>query len=89
MGIHFSLQMFKLNTAGSNTVEIKYVSLPEIRLTVNGVTADDKVYDRSTTATIHANGATLVGVLNGDNVTLVATGATGAFTNKNAGTAKQ
>ena len=87
-GNSFLLTNVQLNTAGSNTVEIKYVSSTAIRLTVNGVTADDKVYDGTTAATIHANGATLVGVLNGDDVTLVTTGATGAFTNKNAGTAK-
>ena len=86
-GNSFLLTNVNLTTAGSKTVEIKYV-FTAIGLTVDGVTADDKVYDRSTTATINANGATLVGVLNGDNVTLVTTGATGAFTNKNVGTAK-
>jgi hypothetical protein len=52
----------------------------------SGVTAADKVYDATTTATINADSATLAGVLSGDTVTLAAASATGAFATRNAGT---
>ncbi|HEY1792878.1 MAG TPA: YDG domain-containing protein [Opitutaceae bacterium] len=57
-------------------------------LTVSGVTASNKVYDGSTLATIGTSGAALVGVLGGDSVTLVTSGASGAFTDANAGANK-
>jgi hypothetical protein len=54
-------------------------------LTVTGVTAKDKVYDATTKATLNTAGATLVGVLPGDTVTLNPTGATGTFASKDVG----
>jgi hypothetical protein len=54
-------------------------------LTVSGVTAANKVYDASTTASLTGSAA-LVGVVAGDTVT--ASSGTGAFANKNAGTGK-
>ena len=53
-------------------------------LTITGVTASNKVYDRNTTATL--TGGTLVGVAAGDVVTLVA--GTGTFADRNVGTGK-
>ena len=57
-------------------------------ITVTGVTANSRVYNGTTTATLNTAGATLVGVISGDQVTLVTTGATGTFSNKNIGTGK-
>jgi len=60
-------------------------------LTVNGITASDKEYDGTTTATLVATTtASLAGVISGDDVTLNATQAEGAFAdaNANAGTGK-
>jgi hypothetical protein len=57
-------------------------------LTVTGIIADNKTYDGGTTATLDTGSATLVGVAGGDNVTLVTTGPTGAFADKNVGTGK-
>jgi gliding motility-associated-like protein len=57
-------------------------------LTVSGVTANNKIYDGTTAATLNTGNATLVGVFGGDVVTLISTGATGTFTSKSAGTAK-
>jgi hypothetical protein len=54
-------------------------------LTVTGITAGNKVYDRTTTAALNTNSATLVGVFNGDTVTLNAAGATGTFASKDVG----
>ncbi len=55
-------------------------------LTVSGVTAVNKVYNASTTATLNTTGAALVGVISGDTVTLGTSGATGTFASKNVGT---
>ncbi|HWY85803.1 MAG TPA: YDG domain-containing protein, partial [Gemmataceae bacterium] len=52
-------------------------------LTVIGVTADDKVYDSTTATTLNTGSAALAGtVFSGDVVTLVTSGATGAFASK-------
>ena len=53
-------------------------------ITVTGLSAQDKVYDGTDTATL--TGGTLTGVISGDNVTL--TSGSGVFSDKNAGTAK-
>ncbi|HSZ54922.1 MAG TPA: YDG domain-containing protein [Tepidisphaeraceae bacterium] len=55
-------------------------------LTVTGVTANNKPYDATTTATLNLGSAALVGVVSGDTVTLNTTGATGAFASKDAAT---
>lgn len=57
-------------------------------LTVSGITASDKVYDGNTSATIDTSGATLVGVIGTDNVTLNGSGATGAFSDAGIGNNK-
>src|SRR5204863_3827461 len=57
-------------------------------LTVSGITANDKVYDATTTAMLNTAGASLSGLISGDDVNLSVTGATGAFSDKNVGTAK-
>ncbi|MBM4463577.1 MAG: Ig-like domain repeat protein, partial [Chloroflexi bacterium] len=57
-------------------------------LTVTGITANSKVYDGNTNATLNTGGATLVGVVGGDDVTLSTAGAVGAFANKHVGTGK-
>ena len=48
-------------------------------LTVSGITAANKVYDGTTNATLNTAGAILVGVYNGDTVTLNTSGAEGTF----------
>src|SRR5207245_1589192 len=57
-------------------------------LTVSGITANNKVYDATTTATLNLASAALVGGVSGDDVTLSTASASGAFANKNVGTAK-
>jgi len=57
-------------------------------LTVTGITANDKVYDGTTVASINVGGAVLVGVIGGDEVTLDVTGATGAFADKDVANGK-
>jgi hypothetical protein len=57
-------------------------------VTVTGITANNKVYDSTTTATLNTGSAVLAGVAGGDDVQLVTTGAAGVFANKNVGTGK-
>ncbi|MEP9360906.1 YDG domain-containing protein [Sphingomonas sp. KR3-1] len=54
---------------------------------ISGVTANDKVYDGTTAATLNTGGATIFGVVPGDTVTLDTSGAAGVFTTKNVGNA--
>ena len=56
-------------------------------LTITGITVNNKVYDGNTDATLNGT-ATLVGVQSGDDVTLVTTGVTSVFTDKNIGATK-
>jgi hypothetical protein len=60
------------------------LSITPKMLSVNSVTASNKIYDGNTTATVSGSG--LTGVINGDDVTLA--GVTGTFDTKHAGTGK-
>jgi hypothetical protein len=57
-------------------------------LTVTGVTAENKTYDSTTDATIDASAAVFVGLIDGDDVSIVFASASGEFEDKNAGTGK-
>ena len=54
-------------------------------LTVTGVTANDKVYDRTTSSTLNTGSVSLVGVIVGDVVTLNTGGAAGTFATSSVG----
>ncbi len=73
---------------GSSQSTTQSVTVNQAGLTVAGVTADNKTYDATRTATIHTGSATLVGVVGSDIVTLVTASATGTFDTKNIGTSK-
>ena len=62
------------------------VTVAKAGLTVTGITANNKAYDGTTTATLNSGSASLVGVISGDTVTPVTAGATGAFAGKDVGT---
>src|SRR5437867_6747737 len=72
----------------ANTTATTSASITAKGLTVSGITANNKVYDGTTTATLNVASAALVGVASGDSVTLNTGSATGVFANANAGTAK-
>ena len=57
-------------------------------LTVDGITAANKVYDGSVTATLDTTGATLSDIVSGDTVNLDKTGAIGTFDNVDVGIGK-
>ena len=77
---------YTLSLAGAPTTT---AIISEYGLTVAGVTADNKVYDGTTTAVLNIAGATLVGTLGTEDVSLVSTDVTGSFINKNVGTGKE
>ena len=58
-------------TPTSNTVS---VSIGQKEVTVSGITAANKVYDDDTSATVDASGATFTGKVDGDELTITATG---------------
>ena len=57
-------------------------------LTVSGIIASNKSYDGTTDATLVTTGAALAGLVNGDDVTLDTSGATGTFDTPDLGTGK-
>src|SRR5204862_6390123 len=80
------LAVFNAGTGFSSSTSTNAVNetVAPATLTVTGVTAKDKVYDSSKTATLNTAGASLGGVLAGDTVTLNSA-ATGTFASKDAG----
>jgi hypothetical protein len=78
---------------GGNNYSVSFLGnstgvITALGLTVTGITADNKPYDGTTAATIHTAGATLLGQVSGDDVTLNTAGATGAFADASVGTGK-
>ena len=69
-------------TTASTTADISKATITAL----TGVTASDKVYDGSTSATLITSGAGLTGMLTGDNLSLVS--ASGSFADKNVGSGK-
>ena len=65
---------------GSKTITISQKSV-----TVSGITANSKTYDGTTAATLVYTGATFTGIVAGDNLSVIATG---AFADANAGEGK-
>jgi hypothetical protein len=63
-------------------------NITQTGLTVTGITANAKVYDGTTAATLNLGSATLQGVVSGDIVILNYGSAAGAFANKNVGNDK-
>jgi hypothetical protein len=78
-----------LSSAGATNVNVATVAstVSAKDLTITGVTANNKIYNANTTATLSGS-PTLVGIVGGDMVTLDASAVTAFFNNKNVGTAK-
>ncbi len=72
-------------TSSSVTAAIGAITAKDITA-VTGITAQDKVYDGVTGATLNLGSVAFTGMISGDNLTV--TGATGNFVDKNAGTGK-
>jgi hypothetical protein len=71
------------NTEASTVADITGATL-----TVVGITAQNKVYDGTPVATLNLDGAEVVGVVSGDDVSVVADGVAGAFSDAEVGTGK-
>jgi trimeric autotransporter adhesin len=78
-------------TASTSTTPVSQAVTTKA-LTVTGITANNKLYDGTTSATLNTAGATLNGFVNGDTqgstVTLNTTGASASFADKSVGTGK-
>ena len=70
---------YKLPTPATKTFDIAKKTVT----VTSGITAENKVYDGTTTATFDCSSAVVTGLLEGDNLTVTA--ATGTFDNKNVG----
>src|SRR5204863_3247555 len=57
-------------------------------LTISGLTANNKIYDGTTSATLNTVSAVLNGVISGDDVTLNTVSATRTFSSKTVGAVK-
>ncbi len=92
LGSPYAINAIDAQGTGLEDYDIQYVdgslTVSPISLTVTSVTAQDREYDGTTTATINAGAANLVGVLEGDNVTLVTSEVAGQFADKNVGVDK-
>jgi hypothetical protein len=75
-----------LTTSQTNVVSGASQRFYRIELFNPGITANNKVYDGTTTATINSNNVVLVGVVGGDTVNLSTNGYTASFASPNVGT---
>ncbi len=76
------------NYALANTTATATANITPKSLAVNGVTANDKIYDGTAAAEINVSAAALTGVIAGDDVVLDSGLAVGSFDNKNAAAVK-
>jgi hypothetical protein len=72
----------------ANTEASTVADITGITLTVVGITAQNKVYDGTTVATLNLDNALVNGVVSGDDVAVVADGAAGAFADAEVGIGK-
>ena len=92
VGTGIVVTITKLSLSGTDAgnyilaVPTTTANITAVMLTVTGITAEDKLYDAMTDATIDTSGAALMGVIRGDSVTLNTSGAAGTFASPNVGT---
>ena len=84
----FNVTLGATDAAGNSGTASLTLTVARAALTVTGITAENKVYDTTSAATLVTAGANLVGVAGGDIVTLDASAAAGAFSDANAGAGK-
>ena len=76
------------DTDENGTPDIVTLKVNPRKVTVEGITAENKVYDNSTKATLVFTGVTLKNTVNNDDVSLNTAKVTGTFDTKNVGTGK-
>ena len=84
----FTVSLTATDAAGNVGTGSVTITVAQVTLTVAGVTAQNRVYDATFAAALNLGSAALVGVVSGDTVTLVTSGAAGAFATKTIGTGK-
>src|SRR5207244_347064 len=72
----------------ANTTAMTTANITAKGLTVTGITANNKVYDGTTTASLNVGSAALSGAVSGDAVAVSSGSAAGAFASKTAGPAE-
>ncbi len=82
----FNVTLGAVDLAGNASTASLTLAIARAIVAVSGITASDKTYDGTTSATISLAGATLGGVFAGDTVTL--TGGMGSFSDANVGANK-
>jgi endonuclease YncB( thermonuclease family) len=86
-GSPYSVTLSATNIGGTGNATLVF-AINKAGLTISGVTAGSKTYDRTTTAALNTGSATLGGAVNSDSLTLVTSGATGAFSDQHIGPGK-
>lgn len=84
----FDVMLTATDAAGNEDSAELTVEIEKAALSILGVTAENKTYDRSDSAVLSFDSASLVGVVDGDDVTIDSGAATGMFPDKNVGTGK-
>ena len=80
-----SIANYKLAETGQQTTATANITQRDVTV-ISGITAENKVYDGTTTATLVCSSAVIDGKLEGDKLTVTA--ATGTFADKNVGEGK-
>jgi hypothetical protein len=83
----FTATLSATNADGTGTASLA-LTVDKKALTIAGVTASNKIYDRDTTATLNTGSASLTGVVSGDTVTLLTASAAASFADKTVATGK-
>ncbi|MFC7050216.1 YDG domain-containing protein, partial [Emcibacter nanhaiensis] len=76
------------NYALTATIDSVTADITAKSLTVSGITADDKVYDGTTDATLQTGAAVFSGIISGDDLSINAGALVGNFSDKNAAVGK-
>jgi CSLREA domain-containing protein len=88
-GTHWITAEYSGDTTYAGSLDTQGLIVDPIELTVSGVTAENKVYDGNTDATLNTAGAVLVGdVIGSEDVSLDTSLASGAFDTANVGSGK-
>ncbi len=84
----FNATLTATDLAGNAATGPLAVTITPAPLTVAGLVVNDKSFDGNTSASVNTTGASLVGILGGDTVTLNTAGLTATFSDPNAGLSK-
>lgn len=84
----FPVSVSATNVSGAGSASTLTITVAKVALTATGVTAANKTYDRTTSASLNTASAALNGLVLGDSLTIDASGASAAFADANVGSGK-